>query len=164
MPAHLLRNRLAARLVAAVLMLGVLALAPNATAQSRREPDASDRIARLFFAPELVMRHQAELGLTRDQKDVLVVEMQKAQSDLVPLQLEMAEIAGEFARLLSQARVDEQAAVAAARRVMALESQTKTRHLILLVRIKNMLSANQQTMLRRMRRQQWEQRRNGGTR
>ena len=149
----------------ALTVLAALALAPALEAQSGvRGANASDRIARLLFAPELVMSHQGELGLTREQKDVLVTEMQQTQSDLVPLQLEMAEIGGELGRLLSQTTVDEEAAVAAAQQVMDLESRIKTRHLILVVRIKNMLSVEQQTTLRRIRQRQWEQRRGGGGR
>lgn len=148
-----------------LIALTHVALSPALVAQTGvRGANASDRIARLLFAPELVMSHQAELGLTREQKNILVAEMQQTQSDLVPLQLEMAEIGGELGRLLAQARIDEEAAVAAAGRVMDLEARIKTRHLILVVRIKNMLSAEQQTTLRRIRQRQWEQRRNGGGR
>ncbi|MFQ5528041.1 MAG: periplasmic heavy metal sensor [Thermoanaerobaculia bacterium] len=147
------------------IALVALALPPAVSAQSGvRGANTSDRIERLLFSPEMVMRQQRELGLTGDQKDTLISEMQQAQSDLVPLQLEMAEIGGDLARLLSQPRVDEDAAVAAAGRVMDLESRIKTRHLVLLVRIRNMLSLEQQGMLRRVRRRQWEQRRNGGER
>lgn len=150
--------------LSAVVLLS-LTLAPRLAAQTGvRGANTSDRIARLLFSPELVMRYQAELGLTREQKDTLVAEMQQTQSDLVPLQLEMAEIGGELGRLLSRAKVDEEAAVAAARRVMDLESRIKTRHLVLVVRLKNMLSVEQQADLRRIRQRQWEQRRNGGER
>ena len=150
------------------LLLGALLLTVP-TAQTLAQGDltrtnASDRIARLLFAPELVMRHQGELGLTRQQKDTLVAEMQAAQSDLVPLQLEMAEVAGNLGRLLGRPTVDEESVLAAANRVMDLERQIKTRHLRLVIRIKNMLSPEQQATLRRIRANQWEQRRQGGGR
>lgn len=145
------------------LALAALVMVPAALAQTGvKGADASDRLARLLFAPELVMRHQGELGLTREQKDTLIVEMQQTQSDLVPLQLEMSEIGGELGRLLARATVDEAAAVAAAQRVMDLEARIKTRHLVLVIRIKNMLSVEQQTTLRRIRQRNWEQRRRGG--
>lgn len=160
-----LRNRATITITLGVLALGGLALTRPASAQAGlRGANASDRIERLLFSPELVMRHQRELGLTGDQRDTLVREMQETQSDLVPLQLDMAELSGDLVELLSQPRVDEEAAVAAAARVMDLESRIKARHLVLLVRIRNMLDPEQQGMLRRMRRQQWEQRRNGGAR
>ena len=54
------------------------------------------------------MRHQSQLGLTPKQKDILVHEMQQTQSDLVPLQLQMAEISGGLVDLLSRPRVDEE--------------------------------------------------------
>lgn len=161
-----LRNRIARTAALSALTLALaLSLTPALSAQSGgRGANASDRLARLLFSPEMVMRHRTELGLTEAQKDTLIREMQAAQSDLVPIQFEMAEISGELARMLSRPKVDEDEVVAAANEVMALEARIKTRHLILSVRIKNILTIDQQSKLRMMRRRQWEQRRNGGER
>ena len=55
-------------------------------------------------------------------------------------------------------------AVGIAEQVMALESQIKSRHLTLVIRIKNMLTTEQQATLRRIRQRQWDQRRERGAR
>ena len=157
-----LRNRAAATLILGAFALGTLVGTPASAQSGVRGANTSNRIERLLFSPELVMRNQRELGLSAAQREILIREVQQAQSDLVPLQLDMAEIGGDLARLLSEHRVDEKAAVAAAARVMDLESRIKTRHLVLLVRLRNMLDREQQAMLRRMQRRQWEERRNGG--
>ena len=53
----------------------------------------------------------------------------------------------ELEALLSTARVDEGAALEIARAMMDLESKIKRRHLSLAIRIKNLLSAEQQAKL-----------------
>ncbi len=112
---------------------------------------AEERIARWVFAPELVMSHQAEIGLSTGQRDEFVRRMQKTQSDLVPLKLELSESVETLVHLLTAPRVDEAAALEAASRVMGLEAEVKRRHLELLIGIKNMLTEEQQMRLRRIR-------------
>lgn len=110
-----------------------------------------DRLAGLFFAPELVMSNQEEIGLTPAQRDAFVREMQSTQSDLVPLQLDLRAAKSALSALLERPRVDEEAALAAAERVLELEQQVKKRHMVLLIRIKNLLTEEQQRHLRRLR-------------
>src|SRR6266704_377535 len=47
-------------------------------------------LRRELFPPDLVMRHQGEIGLSEEQRTALVHEMQGLQSDLVPLQFDMS--------------------------------------------------------------------------
>ncbi len=142
------RNRLTAAASVLALALG-LALAPALVAAPGR--GAEERIARWVFAPELVMSHQAEIGLTAGQRDEFIRRMQKTQADLVPLKLELSEAVESLAHLLAAPRVDEGAALEQASRVMGLEAEIKRRHLELLIGIKNMLSEEQQMRLRRIR-------------
>ena len=143
----------------AVVCLSVLILGSSvfftgtAQAQGRQGLRGAerDRFQQMVFGPELVMRNQNEIGLTAEQKQQLVVEMQSAQSDLVPLQLEMAELGESLAAVLEPAFVDEVTAVESAARFMQLESDLKLRHLTLVIRIKNLLSAEQQATLRQIR-------------
>ncbi len=130
-------------------LVGALALAPALAAAPAR--GAEERIGRWVFAPELVMSHQAEIGLTAGQRDEFVRRMQKTQSDLVPLKLELSEAVESLVHLLTAPRVDEAAALEEASRVMRLEAEVKRRHLELLIGIKNMLSEEQQMRLRRIR-------------
>ena len=149
---HLPLRRIARR-AAGWLALALLTAATAPAAAPRGLGRAEqDRIARMVFAPDLVMRHQTEIGLGGAQKQALVDEMQRTQSDLVPLQVEMSEAAESLRRYLDGPRVDEAAALAEAERVMRLESEIKRRHLTMLIRIKNLLTEEQQTELRLLRR------------
>ena len=131
--------------LAACLLLAAAA----AHAASPAEPD--DPVARLLFAPEQIMRHQAAIGLSADQRRALIAEITGAQADFLPAQMEVAEHAEELQRLLAAPRVDEAAAMAVAGRLMDLESRIKRRHLELAIRIKNLLDENQQARLTALR-------------
>lgn len=103
------------------------------------------------FSPELLMANQRKIGLTPQQRDAFIAEMRKTQSDLLPAQLDMSEASADLVLLLEGARIDEQAALAAAGRVLELEQTIKTRHMTLLIRIKNLLTEEQQRLLREIR-------------
>ena len=145
-------------LITLALTLSLLAVA--AVAQSRPDPRPDGRsdprleqepFRELIFEPELVMKSQREIGLTPDQRQRFVREVQQTHSDIVPMQVEMIEASGDLLELLEPASVDEQATLAAAARMMTLERQLKARRMLLLVRIKNLLTEEQQRQLRAIR-------------
>jgi Spy/CpxP family protein refolding chaperone len=70
---------------------------------------------------------------------------------MVPMQVERVEASANLLELLEPAAVDEEAALAAADRMMTLELEVKARRMVLLVRIKNLLTAEQQRQLREIR-------------
>jgi len=121
-----------------------------------------DQVARLVFPPNLVIRHQREIGLTPEQRQALIAEMQRTQSDLVPLEIELGETAAELGALLAAPRVDEARALDLTARVLELEGRIKHRRMALLVRIKNRLTDEQQMRLRRLRRLEAARRHDGG--
>ena len=135
------------------LLLALLVATPAAAQEPPRQPEPpkSPAFEKLLFAPDLVMQHQQEIRLRAEQKQALIAELQQTQADLVPLQFEISEAAEFLTQLFEAPRVDEQEALAAAERVMEIESRIKTRHLSLVIRIKNMLTAEQQAELRRLR-------------
>jgi len=110
-----------------------------------------DRWARAFFAPELVMQHARQIGLTDAQRNAITAAIQELQGKVVALQFRMFEESQAALDVMEQPRVDEGRAVAAVGRVLELEHQVKVNHVILLVRIKNTLTAEQQAMLRTLR-------------
>lgn len=138
-------------------LLVVFALLAGGAAAQGRAGDRMDQrpeqepFRDLIFEPELVMRSQREIGLTPDQRDRFVREVQQTHSDMVPMQVEMIDASADLLELLAPATVDEEATLAAAGRMMALERQVKARRMLLLVRIKNLLTDAQQRQLRAIR-------------
>lgn len=137
-----------------VAWLAVTLLAVAAGAQGPARPKkAGDPLKRHLFPAELVMSHQSEIGLDDTQRQAVIAEIQAMQSDIVPWEFAMREAVEELARLLAEPAVDEDAVLGLAERVTGLEAKIKQRHLRLLIRIKNLLSAEQQSRLRALRRE-----------
>jgi Spy/CpxP family protein refolding chaperone len=132
--------------VIAVLLSASVALAGPAPAP----PD--DPFGRFLFPPELIMGHQTELGLDEAQRTAIKEAVKSSQSRFLELQWDLHAESEKLAGLLGRPRVDERAALAQAETVMNLEREIKKTHLSLLVRIKNLLSEEQQARLMEIRR------------
>lgn len=141
-----LRSRLVLRFRRGAGWLLLLALATSPLAAERGRP-----FERSVFSPELLIANQRRIGLTAEQRRVFIREMQQTQSDLLPAQLEMSEASADLLELMEGPRIDEEAALEAARRVLVLEQRVKRRHMVLLIRIKNLLTEEQQRLLREIR-------------
>jgi Spy/CpxP family protein refolding chaperone len=125
--------------------------APGGPAATRDARDALDPIASRLFPPELVMEHQNEIGLTVAQRDAMTKEIVLAQRDLTRLQWDMQSEKEKLVKALDSDQVDEAAANASAARVMDLETKIKSRHLAMLIHVKNGLTPEQERRLRAVR-------------
>ena len=123
--------------------------AASAAAEAAERPGLGllREIAESVYPAELLMRHADDLELDDAQREAITAEIQALQTDLVPLQWEIYEAGKKLTELLAPTRVDEEAALAQAAQVMALEQSIKTRHLAMLVRVKNLLTSEQQEIL-----------------
>jgi Spy/CpxP family protein refolding chaperone len=134
----------------AVPVLTSAALTASAnTATKPREPQGA--IEALLFAPELVMEHQEKLGIDGAQRDVILKEVARTQSEMVKLQWDLQGAKEALVKVLDHAKVDERASAAAAARVMEHESKVKAAHLAMLIRVKNALTPAQQDSLKKLR-------------
>ena len=106
---------------------------------------------RHLFAPELVMRHHHEVGLTSAQRKVITEAIHDTQGRVVELEWSMQDEARKLTDLLAAERVDTETALAQVGRVLDLEEQVKKAHLGLLIRIKNALDPEQQRRLAELR-------------
>ena len=123
-------------LVVAVSLLAAV----SAPAAAQSAPSVDDPITRTLFEPELIMKHRRAINLTDEQRDAI--------SRLIKeLQDQVESLASELAR----PRVDLDRARDRLERVMQTERKIKEGHLTLLVRIKNLLSPQQQATLSKLR-------------
>ena len=104
-----------------------------------------------LYPPELVLSNQLAIGLTEDQSTAIKRLLNETHSRIIDLQVDIQKVTERLTRTLEPARVDEAAALAAAEQAMALESQMKKAHLTLLVRMKNLLTEDQQAKLDTLR-------------
>jgi Spy/CpxP family protein refolding chaperone len=113
------------------------------------KPD--DAFAQALFDPQLVLRHAQTIELTAAQRRTILDEIKTAQTALAPLQADMMEPSLDLIELLGQARVDEARVSAKMDQVLRIENEVKKRQAVLLIRIKNVLTPEQQSKLRELR-------------
>ncbi|MBI4819145.1 MAG: periplasmic heavy metal sensor [Deltaproteobacteria bacterium] len=115
-------------------------------------PPGRDPLFEHLFPPELVMANQSTIALSEVQRSAIIKEMKGAQGQFVDLQWKVQEQAERVGQLLSANPIDEAKAAAEADKLMDIERQMKRTHLLLLVRIKNVLGPEQHEKLRGLRR------------
>ena len=128
-----------------------LLLASLAAAAAWAEPAGDDPLGKFLFPPDLVMKYSQDLGLDERQRTAVKENVQKAQTKFVDLQWELQEASQKMVHLLQARPVDETAVLAAADKVLGLERDIKRTQLSLLIRLKNLLSEQQQAKLAELR-------------
>jgi Spy/CpxP family protein refolding chaperone len=111
-----------------------------------QQPD-QDPIGQNFFAPDLVIQHQEEIGLSDEQKTYLKTEIRQAQVKFTEWQWQLQDEMEKMAALVKQPHVDEQETLAQLEKVLSMEREIKRAQVTLLVRIKNKLTPEQQAKL-----------------
>jgi Spy/CpxP family protein refolding chaperone len=131
-------------------LVALLLLCSLSAVRSQDRPPR-DPLGANFFPPELLMENQTALNLTESQRKEIKDEIQKAQAKFTDVQWQLKKETEVMATLMHPDRVDEQQAVAQLDKVMGLEREIKKTQVTLMVRIKNTLSAEQQTLLRKIK-------------
>lgn len=110
-------------------------------------PGQEDPFARYFFPPELVMANQQAINLTDRQRSAIQEAMKAAQGKFIDAQFKMSAEAEKLQRQLQGTSVDEAKVLDQVDRVLTIEREVKHVQLTLMMKIKNQLTAEQQTML-----------------
>jgi Spy/CpxP family protein refolding chaperone len=116
-------------------------------------PPAGDPFARYLFPPELIMANQRAINLTDAQRNSLQQAMADAQGKFIGLQFKMSSEVEKLQSLLQPASVDEAKVLDQVDRVLSVEREVKRAQLSLMIRIKNLLTEQQQARLGVLRRQ-----------
>jgi len=102
-----------------------------------------DPIGRYLAPPDVIMAHSQELALQDKQRAAIKAEVQKAQSKFIDAQWDMKEETEKMLHLLQQSPIDEARVLEQADKVMSLEREIKKTQLGMLIRIRNLLTADQ---------------------
>jgi Spy/CpxP family protein refolding chaperone len=116
--------------------------------QAQQPPE--DPLRGALFPPEAIMQNQQALGLSDDQKNALKNDLRQAQTRFSELQWALEDAVERLATLLKAPKVDEKTAAEQLDKVLNAEREVKRAQLLLLVRLKNSLTAAQQTQLREL--------------
>ncbi|MFI5379269.1 MAG: Spy/CpxP family protein refolding chaperone [Tepidisphaerales bacterium] len=127
--------KLYAQLLCGVLL--VIAQSPLA------QPRPADPIGDNLIPPELLMKHQEELGLTAEQKQFMVEQVQQAQATLQELQPQMKKETEALAALLKADPADEQKVLDQLDKLLDVERQVRRTQMTLSLSIRSKLTAEQ---------------------
>jgi Spy/CpxP family protein refolding chaperone len=116
-------------------------------------PPPNDPVQENLFPPELVMQNQKAIGLTADQQAAIRAEMQTVMTRFTDLQWQQSAEAETMNAFLKQDRADERQVLAQLDKLLAIEAEVKKLHLTALVRVKNILTAEQQAKLKELKKQ-----------
>jgi Spy/CpxP family protein refolding chaperone len=127
----------------------------RAELDSKAQHDANSKFPRdpfdALYPPELVMQHQIELGLGDAERQALRQAVQQAQVKFTDLQWRLSAETERLDAILRAPVLREAQVLEQVDRVLALERDLKRTKIALLVRIKNMLTPEQQVKLAGMR-------------
>ena len=110
-----------------------------------------DLFANSLFSTDLIMAHQQTIGLSDAQRAAIRTLTLDAQKHFVPVQFQVAAEVEKLQELLDASPVNEAATLDAMDRVLVLEREIKREQVTLMVRLKNLLTQQQQDMLARLR-------------
>jgi Spy/CpxP family protein refolding chaperone len=130
------------------ILLFALACSTSLFAQ---QSNADDPIGRAFFSPEVVMQNQQAINLTDVQRTGFTKEMQSAQSEFMTLQWDQQKEMEKLKSLVDKETLSEPDVLSQLDRVLAIEDKIKKRQITLMVRIKNILSKEQQEKLQKLK-------------
>lgn len=128
--------------------------------QERPRPDQGGRhprppqdpLSEAMFPPELVMQHQRELQLTDAQKTFMREEIQQTTTRFNELQWQLQDSVEALGETMKSNAVNEQLALSQLDKVLDTEREIKRLHIGMAIRIKNKLTAEQQTKLQEIKR------------
>lgn len=133
------------------VILAAALCAPLQAQKPSEMPSQQDPFARFLFPPELVMQHQAAIGLQEAQRTALQGAIQEAQAAVIKAQWELTSEAEKLTKLLDAPQLVEKDVLAQVDRILAIEREVKRAQVTLMVRIKNTLTPAQQARLRELR-------------
>src|SRR6266850_401927 len=110
-----------------------------------------DPLGDAMFPPDMIMQHARELDLTQEQKTFMRSEIQKTTTRFNELQWQLQDAMEALHEIMKANLVNEQQALSQLDKVLDAEREIKRLHIGMGIRIKNQLTAEQQTKLQSMR-------------
>jgi Spy/CpxP family protein refolding chaperone len=96
-----------------------------------------------LFAPNIIMEHQVELNLTKQQFTEIRAAVVEVQAGVAGHEWDMREAYQALMLELDQSPIDEAAVLKLADKALSSENQVKKTQMAMLIRLKNLLTAEQ---------------------
>jgi Spy/CpxP family protein refolding chaperone len=133
------------------LLLIILCIVVYSTDIIAQQNKTDDPIGNAFFSPDLVMQNQQAINLTEAQRNTISKEMQNAQTEFMALQWDLQKEMEKFKSLVEKETLNETQVLEQMERMLTIENKIKKRQITLMVRIRNLLSHEQQEKLRKLK-------------
>ena len=104
-----------------------------------------------LFPPDQVMRFQSEIELTPGQSRSILEIVQKTQKEMLEVQWKLQPEVQALRAELAETRVNEKTVLAHLNAITSTEARAKELQLLLMVRVKNVLTPEQQRQLKQLR-------------
>jgi Spy/CpxP family protein refolding chaperone len=104
-----------------------------------------------LFPPEMILRHENDIGLTDDQKKAVREAVLNAQTQFTKLQWEMQDAHQALAKLVKEDKIDEAKSVEQLDKVLKAETEMKRLQLSLAIQLKNQLTSAQIKQLQELK-------------
>lgn len=137
--------RIRAAVVVMVAIFTTVGLCAAAMAQEKGEPFKGK-----LFPPNVILDNQAELGLSKEQFTKIRAAVVEVQSGVAEHEWDMREAYLKLMKELDESPVDEARVLEHASAALSAENQVKKMQIAMLVRLKNLLTAEQIAMLEAM--------------
>jgi len=121
-----------------VMLVACLCAVTAVSAQENR-----DVFKGKLFPPNVILENQAELELTREQFTEIRAAVVQVQADIAEYEWDMREAYLLLMEELDNAPVDEGRVLEHAEMALLAENEVKKRQMVMLVRLKNLLTAEQ---------------------
>ncbi len=119
-------------------VLSLCILSSNSFAQNEAEPFKGK-----LFAPNIILQHQDQLKLSNQQKKQLRQEVIQVQTTIAEPQWEMAEAYQAIIAAVDKDNIDEALVLENLDKVLMAENKVKKIQTTMLVRLRNLLTAEQ---------------------
>jgi len=119
--------------------------------QGVRSPSPDQGLEQRVFPPDLVLQCRERIGLKTEQRDAIRTAMRDMQSKTMDMQWKLQDEAEKLNDALKRPAVNEAETLAQVDRVLAAEREVKRAQMAMLIRIKNVLTPDQQENLSKVR-------------
>ncbi len=113
-------------------------------------PQGVPPFARDLFPPELVLQNQMAIGLGEPQVASIKKLLNETHSRTLDIDTDLNRAVEKLKKAIAPSHVDEGAALGYMDQVLRLETEKKKAHLEMLIRLKNLLTEEQQAKLREL--------------
>ena len=119
--------------------------------QAQNTPTAADPLERHLISPELIMQNQHAIELSDQQRTSIVEAMTTAQAAFTEYHWDLQNEMQKLATFLAEPQIEEEKALEQLAEVLAKESQIKRAQMGMMIRIKNYLTEEQQSILQEIK-------------